>query len=491
MVSFHLTARGASHIKKNKECQDASGCFKDDKMAIAVVCDGHGGDDYVRSAIGAERACQIALKNIEDFVRTVKPEDLNRHTKQMISTLEASIISDWNEAVWSHYSENPFSEEEVAILSTKAKKRYLTEERIESAYGTTLIAVSVTHEFWFGIQIGDGKCVAVSPDGKFVQPIPWDDKCFLNATTSICDSEAINNFRYFYSEKLPIAVFVGSDGVDDCFSNVQQLNNLYKTVLYSFTTTGFDSAVEDLKDYLPRLSLKGSGDDVSIAAVLDLDRIGEIESVKDFDREKEKARIEENARKEAQKTEEERQRIEREHQATVTVTNSPKYCANCGAKLLPKVRFCTECGQKVFFVETNQKKEPQNTKTDKEDTSHVSKVVYDVEMVPGEGPRIVEVNINKPKEEAEDSQTSVSGQEVDIEEDYSSNGKDMTIIKVVSYDSDSPRQEIGIADETQEKRCAKSVDSVVDISTDCFTASKDSDLGNDDTADSSDDLNDR
>ena len=52
--SFHLTAQGASHIKKNKECQDASSSYQDENCAIAIVCDGHGGDDYVRSAIGSK-----------------------------------------------------------------------------------------------------------------------------------------------------------------------------------------------------------------------------------------------------------------------------------------------------------------------------------------------------------------------------------------------------------------------------------------------------
>lgn len=114
-------------------------------------------------------------------------------------------------------------------------------------------------------------------------------KCFLNATTSICDSDALNRFRSFFSEKLPVAVFVGSDGIDDCFSTEEQLNNLYKTVLYSFASSDFDSAVTDLSDYLPRLSAKGSGDDVSIAAVLDLDKIGEIDAVREFDKEQGKS----------------------------------------------------------------------------------------------------------------------------------------------------------------------------------------------------------
>ena len=131
------------------------------------------------------------------------------------------------------------------------------------------------------IHIDDGKCVAVNPEGKFVQPIPWDPKCFLNATTSICDSDALGSFRHFYSEKLPVAVFVGSDGVDDCFSNNDQLHNLYKTILYSFGTSPFQEAVDGLSEYLPRLSAKGSGDDVSISAMMDLDLLPELSIVKE------------------------------------------------------------------------------------------------------------------------------------------------------------------------------------------------------------------
>ena len=347
--SFHISVQGASHIKKNKECQDASASYTDEKISLAIVCDGHGGDDYVRSAIGAKFATEIAERNIRSFCERVDKEDLKRHSKQLLATLESSIISDWNEAVNAHYDANPFEESELKALSEKAKRRYLSREKIESAYGTTLIAVAVTPDYWFGIHIGDGKCVAVSPEGRFVQPIPWDDKCFLNATTSICDSEALNNFRNFYSEKLPVAVFVGSDGIDDCFSNSQQLNNLYKTILFSFATNEFEAAVSELNDYLPRLSAKGSGDDVSIAAVLDLDMIGEIDAVKEFDREKEKARVEENARKAAEKAEEERLRVEREH--AKTAPNEPEeekiLCRNCGAELHPGMKFCSECGAKV------------------------------------------------------------------------------------------------------------------------------------------------
>lgn len=352
--SFNLSVQGASHIKRNKECQDASESYYDNKMAVAVVCDGHGGDDYIRSADGSKLAAAVAKKNIVNFLNTISKEQFWSHPEKNIQNLEASIINAWNEAIYMHFNQTPFTEEELRGVSARAKRKYVQERRIESAYGTTLIAVAMTSEFWFGIHIGDGKCVAVNSEGKFIQPIPWDPKCFLNATTSICDSDALERFRHFYSEKLPAAVFVGSDGIDDCFSNNEQLHNLYKTILYSFGTSAFEEAKNVLNDYLPRLSAKGSGDDVSIAAMLDFNLVPELEIVKEFDREKEKARVEENVRKEAEKNAAEKRRVEEEHAKYLQQQSNQgrarrtlKFCTECGRKLAPGIKFCPSCGKRI------------------------------------------------------------------------------------------------------------------------------------------------
>lgn len=360
--SFNLTAQGASHIKKNKECQDASLSYQDENCAIAVVCDGHGGDDYVRSAIGSKFASAIAKKNIQKFLLGMDKEKFFLNPDKQLKILEASIISHWNESVSDYHSKHPFDEAELIVVSEKAKKRYLEDGKIWSAYGTTLIAVAMNEDYWFAIHIGDGKCVAINHAGEFKQPIPWDPKCFLNATTSICDSDAIDNFRHFYSDKLPAAVFVGSDGIDDCFNNNEQLYNLYKTVLYSFATTDFNEACEGLADYLPRLSAKGSGDDVSIAALLDMDSISELSIVKDYDKSKEKAKLEENARKEAEKNEAEKRRVEEErakiqHQNDTKASEetqiiSPKFCENCGEPIKSGAKFCTNCGAEIRCVKS-------------------------------------------------------------------------------------------------------------------------------------------
>lgn len=119
--SFNLSAQGASHIKKNKECQDASESYYDEKMAIAIVCDGHGGNDYVRSAVGSTLAAAVAKKNIIIFLNAITKEQFWANPEKNIKNLEASIINGWNEAIYLHYNQTPFTENELSGISERAR----------------------------------------------------------------------------------------------------------------------------------------------------------------------------------------------------------------------------------------------------------------------------------------------------------------------------------------------------------------------------------
>ena len=161
----------------------------------------------------------------------------------------------------------------MAEVSEKAKARYEKGEKVQSAYGATLIGVVVTDDFWFGVHIGDGKCVAFDMAGIDTEPIPWDEQCFLNVTTSICDANASSEMRYFFSRELPAAVFVGSDGIDDSFKNERHLHNFYRVVLSSFATETEEKAKQGLADYLPNLSAQGSADDMSVGCIINIEHI--------------------------------------------------------------------------------------------------------------------------------------------------------------------------------------------------------------------------
>jgi hypothetical protein len=121
------------------------------------------------------------------------------------------------------------------------------------------------------VQIGDGNVVTVDSAGVFSMPVPACDKCVGNTTTSLCEENAINDFRHSYSGTPPAAVLIGTDGIDDCFAGAEKLYDFYRVILSSFAEKDEDAAKSELFDYLPRLSEKGSGDDVSIGMIADME----------------------------------------------------------------------------------------------------------------------------------------------------------------------------------------------------------------------------
>ncbi len=276
IFAFSATEVGYNHTKINKVCEDASDFYDDDDMHICVVADGHGSDNYPRTDRGSGMAVNSAIKCTVDFVKKANPDDVlldEKHGFSMLIQLAKSILMDWHNSVELDYENNPFTESELSIVSEKYKKRYLDENsenrRIEKAYGCTLIIFAVTEWYSFGMQIGDGKCIYINCDGDFSEPIPWDDNCQLNVTTSICDDDSIDEFRFFITNQKPAAVFCGSDGIDDSYANINELYALYRSILKIFADHGVDVGKNEIKEYLPVLTKKGSGDDVSIGLIMD------------------------------------------------------------------------------------------------------------------------------------------------------------------------------------------------------------------------------
>lgn len=276
IFAFSATEVGYNHTKIGKVCEDASDFYDDDDMHICVVADGHGSDNYPRTDRGSEMAVNSAIKCIVDFVKEANADDVlldEKHGFPMLVQLAKSILMDWHNSIEFDYENNPFTEAELSVVSEKYKTRYLNENaedrRIEKAYGCTLIVFVVTERYSFGMQIGDGKCIYIDGNGEFLEPIPWDDNCQLNVTTSICDDDSIEEFRFFITNETPAAVFCGSDGIDDSYSNTDELYALYRSILKIFAEHGVDVGKNEIKEYLPVLTKKGSGDDVSIGLIMD------------------------------------------------------------------------------------------------------------------------------------------------------------------------------------------------------------------------------
>ena len=303
MSSFSTFCQGESHILIDKVCQDYALDESKKGVSIAIVCDGHGGERYFRSDVGAKYAAEITLKQIKTLLRDFDPiakiletsdftqvealttqrqkGNLDKETEvdKSFRQLFKSIIACWHMAIEEHALNNPLTEQELTSVPEKFTSVF--SDNTEKTYGCTLMAVVATQRYWFAFHIGDGKCISFDATGAWMEPIPWDDKCFLNKTTSLCDSDAIDEFRYCYGGRKtrPVILFLGSDGIDDSFGETENMVNFYVQIAKLLGTgkDGRENAIQSLMEDLPKLSKIGSKDDMSVAAVYDL---SELQNVK-------------------------------------------------------------------------------------------------------------------------------------------------------------------------------------------------------------------
>ena len=278
-VQLNSHCIGKSHLSANKPCEDYSMSYGDSLLSAAVISDGHGDSNCFRSADGARFACEICIHLFRQFqgVTSHIKEIRSCDFEEMVGSLEKEISSKWKKKVISDAAARPFTRQEIEMVAPETGVQYLNGENLEMAYGCTLVASMLTRHYFLCIQIGDGKCVAAYPGGIFVEPVPNDENCVGNRSTSLCDPKSEGLFRHYFSDILPLAVFVSSDGVEESF-DLSGLYHFFYSSAYWCREEGIASAQSQLDDLLPKISEGGSGDDVSMASIVSSE--GELSSPK-------------------------------------------------------------------------------------------------------------------------------------------------------------------------------------------------------------------
>lgn len=279
----NISIRGFSHIQANKECQDNSLSWQTESYAAVIVCDGHGGEKYIRSADGSAIACAMGKRAIDEFMQSVytKKTLLNTYVSELntnncdklLSQLERSIIHSWNEEVISNYTEIPLNTDEKWEALSDNDKKALERSPVK-AYGTTFIASVITKSFCFIIKLGDGNANLILDDMSVFSPDELaDDMLQFNVTTSMCNSDADVMFRHYFSnvtfneEKRIAGVLLSSDGVINCFRAEEAYHSFVENVYYAYGEETIENARNELEGALNVFSERGSGDDLSIAII--------------------------------------------------------------------------------------------------------------------------------------------------------------------------------------------------------------------------------
>ena len=284
LIKFALKAQGVSHIEKDIPCQDSADAIfgLNNTIGIACVADGHGGNKYFRSDRGSNFAVSIALRSLADFYgsvaikktaffdRKISNEDIKKIDMQSkLKQLEANIIYKWRNAVLEDLKKYPLTEAETETCN---------DNHIQGddpvIYGTTLLAALVSDCLWFVMHIGDGLCVVLENEEKIFCPIKGDERLAFGRTTSLCDMDSINNFRESYGFSQILGLTVATDGMADSFEPDKYLQ--FNKELYDKFSLFPVRTEAELKGFLPKISERGSRDDISIAGIF---RIMELNKV--------------------------------------------------------------------------------------------------------------------------------------------------------------------------------------------------------------------
>lgn len=284
---------GQSHIKKGTPKEDFGTIKKFENCLIFVLGDGHGDPTCFRSQIGSEMICDIAVETLNSFCDTViennreKELFVERTAQIMVRQLVSVIFGTWKKRTVEHLKENPYTDEELAFMNTKRQAGSRTilayDEGIslEHIYGTTFIAGALTDKFLLLLHQGDGKCSVMYANGEYDEPVPWDDRCFSNVCTSVCDSDSIESCRFSVinlEEKPVIASIISSDGVEDSFAEDMDLvHSYYDEILLFGAKNGKEELEKHLEETLPEMTKNGSNDDITICGFYYPDSIKQFE----------------------------------------------------------------------------------------------------------------------------------------------------------------------------------------------------------------------
>jgi serine/threonine protein phosphatase PrpC len=283
--TLNCSVAGASHIRKNKDCQDYSLSLVPENREIPVilsVSDGHGGSRYVRSAQGAVFACETAVSVASGYAHKVfekaAKNDANLVKQLAEARLKADIVRKWQFAVLEDIKKRPFDESELEKLSLTPEEfeaSLLSEdisdkEKLLAAYGATLLLVIILKDVIICEQIGDGDILFLDKEGKASYPLSKDESLIANETTSLCSLKAPFYFRhslsYLYDKaNIPKLIMLATDGYANSFSSEDDFLKTPFDYYNLLKKEGADFVSSNLENWLSETSAEGSGDDITIS----------------------------------------------------------------------------------------------------------------------------------------------------------------------------------------------------------------------------------
>ena len=239
-------------------------------VAVVAVSDGHGSARHFRSQVGSALASSTAVNVLQEFLRPYSERTgaISLDPAE-VQQLQRRLVDAWMAAVASDLKNQPLTEEELARVAEEdgAESRAAVENFPLFAYGATLLVAAATESLLLYLQLGDGEILSVNSKGETTRPLPRDERLIGNATTSLCQPDAWQEFRsaWVTEPNLPALVLVSTDGYANSFRSDEDFLKIGSDYLEIIRDQSISVLAEDLPQILTEATQQGSGDDITLA----------------------------------------------------------------------------------------------------------------------------------------------------------------------------------------------------------------------------------
>ena len=249
---------------------------------VMSVADGHGSDIHFRSKVGSLLAVKTAVATLFKLFHNQPIEiDNVSQVKDIIRySVPRLLVHNWADQVQYHVQQHPFSNNEIDLI-LKKKGPIILEKIINNpkiAYGSTLLTVVVTKNYFIFFQLGDGDILIVDHNRNVRnmfsnQDGDSDDRSLIESivhTDSLCMDNSWLEFKtgiFDFQAIKPKLILLTTDGYCNSFNSESGFLKIGLDYLALLEKFGYSYLSQNLYHILRQTSQEGSGDDISLGLI--------------------------------------------------------------------------------------------------------------------------------------------------------------------------------------------------------------------------------
>ena len=250
-VTLSAVQVGKKHSKKELPCWDCVRTVEDEKLCIAILASGDKGG-AARGERGAQLACAAAEEAIRTFGSHTDLTDMDERKRyESFLLLAKEILVAWKQAVAADLAEDPC-------------------ESGEPAYDAEIICALCTPEYFLVLQNGQNSCVILDEASVPISVFSCVRQKEKKNEGLLSSKNAMMNFQFYYSDVLPMAVWLYSNSLGRIYSKSEDLYASCTRLSLTAAENGMKSCRSAMEELLQSVSENKTSNDISAAAILSM-----------------------------------------------------------------------------------------------------------------------------------------------------------------------------------------------------------------------------